>query len=340
MRFFRDILVKAALRQRGTGFSRMPASTPFLSQGFSFCISCIFFFSPPFLSDRITSVSLHFIGQQSSWDSEWCLMNNLLILIRPAGQAEATPVSSSSLCCQQPDDKQSCLCVEKRRLLTSRQAGGIKPAMIKGPFSKSLPALHGRTLWSCRKDYKWRRRRFGGGGTIFLSATASEMRCAWSSLREEGLNSFNLHVPAKNTTHTLFISDQPRPSWTWWHNTHSPTHTQGSHYLNKIVMLVVPFKQKNSQPCDEQHISALRWGFRYTLPPSSHLPAWHHAPAPLIRLGCLEVHGVAAMRFGLVPAEVSGLEYTLTFESGGKKGKGNSSSLLSGKQACAEEQTY
>lgn len=52
------------------------------------------------------------------------------------------------------------------------------------------------------------------------------------------------------------------------------------------------------------------------------------------------MHGVAAMRFGLVPAEVSGLEYTLTFESGGKKGKGNSSSLLSGKQACAEEQTY
>lgn len=73
-------------------------------------------------------------------------MNNLLILIRPAGrQAKVTPVSSS-LCCQQPDDKQSCLCVEKRRLLTSRQAGGIKPAMIKGPFSKSLPASHGRTF--------------------------------------------------------------------------------------------------------------------------------------------------------------------------------------------------
>lgn len=46
MRFFRDILVKAALRQRGTDFSRVPASTLFLSQGFSFCISFIFLFSP------------------------------------------------------------------------------------------------------------------------------------------------------------------------------------------------------------------------------------------------------------------------------------------------------
>lgn len=34
------------------------------------------------------------------------------------------------------------------------------------------------------------------------------------------------------------------------------------------------------------------------------------------------MHDVAAMRFGLVPAEVSGLEYTLVFESGGKKGRG------------------
>lgn len=73
-------------------------------------------------------------------------MNNLLILIRPAGRQAESSRLSSSLCCQQPDDKQSFFCVEKRRLLTSRQAGGIKPAMIKGPFSKSLAALHGRTL--------------------------------------------------------------------------------------------------------------------------------------------------------------------------------------------------
>lgn len=63
---------------------------------------------------------------------------------------------------------------------------------------------------------------------------------------------------------------------------------------------------KDSRPCDERHISALRWGLRYTLPPSFHLPAWHHAPALLIRLGRLEVHSVAAVRFGLVPAEDSG----------------------------------
>ncbi len=73
-------------------------------------------------------------------------MNNLLIFIRPAGRQVESSQLSSSLCCQQLDDKQSSFCVEKRQLLTSRQAGGIKPAMIKGPFSKSLAALHGRTL--------------------------------------------------------------------------------------------------------------------------------------------------------------------------------------------------
>lgn len=73
-------------------------------------------------------------------------MNNLLILIRPAGRQAETSRLSSSLCCQQPDDKQSSFCVEERRLLTSRQARGINPAMIKGPFSKSLAALHGKTL--------------------------------------------------------------------------------------------------------------------------------------------------------------------------------------------------
>lgn len=74
-------------------------------------------------------------------------MNNLLILIRPAGRQAETSCLSSSLCCQQPYDKQSSFCAKKkRRLLTSRQAGGIKPVMIKGPFSKSLAALHGRSL--------------------------------------------------------------------------------------------------------------------------------------------------------------------------------------------------
>lgn len=143
-----------------TGFSRMLASMPF----FSFLAS----HTPP----SNTSASPHSVGQQSSWELKWCLKNNLLILIRPVGRQAKTSWVSSSLCCQQPDDKQSSYCVEKRRALTSRQAGGIKPAMIKGPFSKSLADLHGRTLWSRLKDWKWRwrkwRRTIGGGETIFL----------------------------------------------------------------------------------------------------------------------------------------------------------------------------
>lgn len=146
---------------------------------------------PPFSSVTEQHLCLYILkGQQSSWDSEWCLMNNLLIFIRPAGWQAETSRLSSSLCCQQADDKQSSFCVVKRRLLTSRQARGIKPAMIKGPFSKSLAALHGRALWSRLKDWKWRWRNWrgeGGGGYffIFLSATASEMRCAWGSLHLE-----------------------------------------------------------------------------------------------------------------------------------------------------------
>lgn len=193
MRFFRGISVEADLRNR----DRLQQDA-----GFNAVFSFLASHTPP----SNTSASPHSVGQQSSWELKWCLKNNLLILIRPVGRQAKTSWVSSSLCCQQPDDKQSSYCVEKRRALTSRQAGGIKPAMIKGPFSKSLADLHGRTLWSRLKDWKWRWRKWrrtiwGGGGDYFscLRATAGEIRCVWSSLKEEGLNSFNLPLSTKKT---------------------------------------------------------------------------------------------------------------------------------------------
>lgn len=44
------------------------------------------------------------------------------------------------------------------------------------------------------------------------------------------------------------------------------------------------------------------------------LPEIMHAPTLLIRLGRLEVHPVAAMRFGLVPVEDSDWKYTFSCE--------------------------
>lgn len=88
----------------------------------------------------------------------------------------------------------------KRQLLTSRQAGEIKPVMIKGPFSKSLAALHSRALWSRLNDWKLGRSNWRGEGRP--GSTASEIRCALDSLSRVELNSFYPHPPPSKTQQT------------------------------------------------------------------------------------------------------------------------------------------
>lgn len=82
------------------------------------------------LSDRKTSVALRFSGEQNStYKSQSELQADQLKL--------HAPLVVNNL---------RGFYVENTIKLTSRQAREIKPAMIKRPLSKSLAALHGRTL--------------------------------------------------------------------------------------------------------------------------------------------------------------------------------------------------
>lgn len=71
-------------------------------------------------------------AQADSGEMMGRLMDNLQIFSRAVGTSNV----SSPPAANNPNNKHSSFCAQKRRLLTGRQAGGTKPAMIKGAVSK------------------------------------------------------------------------------------------------------------------------------------------------------------------------------------------------------------
>lgn len=69
-------------------------------------------------------------------------------------------------------------------------AGGLKPAMIKGPISKSLAAMHGRTLKSSELEVGLR----SPSSVLFACLKSSVLLLFWADKHSRAFISWRLWV--------------------------------------------------------------------------------------------------------------------------------------------------